>query len=50
MQKPTPSSRVIRIGAFELDPATGELTRNGRKTQLTVQLLQVLSRLAGKPR
>jgi len=49
MQKPTPSSRVIRIGAFELDPATGELTRNGRKTQLTVQLLQVLLALLENP-
>jgi eukaryotic-like serine/threonine-protein kinase len=49
MQKSTPSSRVIRIGAFELDPATGELTRNGRKTQLTVQLLQVLLALLENP-
>lgn len=49
MEKLTPSSRLIRIGAFELDPSTGELTRDGRKTQLTVQLLQVLLALLENP-
>ena len=49
MERSTPSSRVIRIGAFELDPSTGELTRDGRKTQLTVQLLQVLLALLENP-
>src|SRR5882724_7889716 len=49
MPKPTPSSRVIRIGAFELDPTTGELTRDDCKVQLTVQLLQVLLALLDNP-
>lgn len=49
MEKLTPSSRLIRIGAFELDPSTGELARDGRKTQLTVQLLQVLLALLENP-
>ena len=49
MEKLTPSSRLIRIGAFELDPTTGELARDGRKTQLTVQLLQVLLALLENP-
>ncbi|MBI3477984.1 MAG: winged helix-turn-helix domain-containing protein [Acidobacteria bacterium] len=49
MPKPTPSSRVIRIGAFELHTSTGELTRDGGKAQLTVQLLQVLLALLENP-
>lgn len=49
MEKLTPSSRLIRIGAFELDPSTGELSRDGGKTQLTVQLLQVLLALLENP-
>lgn len=49
MHKPAPSSRVLRIGNFELDPSTGELAREGRKTQLTVQTLQVLLALVETP-
>ena len=31
MQKPAPIPRVVRIGTYELDSSTGELTREGRK-------------------
>jgi TolB-like protein/DNA-binding winged helix-turn-helix (wHTH) protein/cytochrome c-type biogenesis protein CcmH/NrfG len=49
MKQPTPSSRVIRVGTFELEPRTGELTRDGLKAQLSVQPLQVLLALLERP-
>src|SRR5215471_16977106 len=49
MDKPTLSSRAIRIGEFSLDTRTGELSGAGRKLQLTVQPLQVLLVLLEHP-
>jgi TolB-like protein/DNA-binding winged helix-turn-helix (wHTH) protein len=49
MEKPTLSSRVIRVGEIDLDTRTGELSGVGRKIQLTVQPLQVLLVLLEHP-
>ena len=49
MEKPTLISRAIRIGEFELDTRTGELSGAGRKLLLTVQPLQVLLVLLERP-
>ena len=35
----------VRFGPFELDPATGDLQRNGRKVRLPEQQLQILQML-----
>ncbi len=42
MPTSTPSTRVLRFGAFELDVRAGELRKNGVKLRLQGQPLQVL--------
>ena len=42
MTSPGDGDRVIRFGTFELDVASGELRKQGRKTRLTPQSFQVL--------
>ncbi len=49
MEKPTPSATLIRVGTFELNTRTGELSGEGRKVQLTVQPLKVLLALLERP-
>jgi TolB-like protein/DNA-binding winged helix-turn-helix (wHTH) protein len=44
-----PIPRIFRFGTFELDARTGELLRNGRKTQLHDQPLQLLLALLEQP-
>src|SRR6266571_7024362 len=43
MSTPTVSARALRFDAFELDPRTGELHKNGVKLHLQGQPLQVLA-------
>src|SRR5215471_10721742 len=49
MGNPSPASRVYRFGTFELDARTGELFRDGQRTQLHDQPLQVLLVLLEQP-
>jgi len=49
MGNPSPVSRVYRFGTFELDTRTGELFRDGQRTQLHDQPLQVLLVLLEQP-
>ncbi len=42
MPSPTPARSVIRFGAFEADPRTGELLKNGRRIHLQDHPFQVL--------
>src|SRR5215813_3057738 len=48
-QKLPSGCQIVHIGSFTLNTATGELSRQGQKTQLTVQLLQVLLALVERP-
>jgi TolB-like protein/DNA-binding winged helix-turn-helix (wHTH) protein/tetratricopeptide (TPR) repeat protein len=49
MEKQTFSSRFIEIGSLRLDPRTGELSGNGKSSQLSVQPLQALLILLERP-
>src|SRR5262249_13389942 len=49
MEQSTPSSRVIRVGTFELEPRTGELVRGGLKAQVSGQPVQVVLALLDRP-
>jgi DNA-binding winged helix-turn-helix (wHTH) protein len=49
MEKQNPSSNWIQIGSLGLDPRTGELYRNGKTSQLSLQPLQVLLILLERP-
>jgi TolB-like protein/DNA-binding winged helix-turn-helix (wHTH) protein len=49
MGNPAPSQRIFRFGDFSLDPRTGELARDGNKTPLREQPLQLLVALLEKP-
>lgn len=49
MERLTSSSRVIRVGKFELKPRTGELSGGAKPVQLTIQPLQVLLVLLEHP-
>ena len=42
-------ARTVQFGDFELDPASGELTRNGHKVRLRDQSLRVLQVLLERP-
>ena len=44
-----PTARLIRFGAFELDPKAGELRKSGMKTRLPEQSLQLLMLLLQQP-
>jgi cholera toxin transcriptional activator len=47
IQKSTPGR--IRFDKFELDPSTGELSKNGRRIRLQDQPARLLTLLAGRP-
>jgi len=49
MEKLTHVTSLFRFGPFELDTRTGELSKNGRKTQLHEQPFQVLLALLDHP-
>jgi TolB-like protein/DNA-binding winged helix-turn-helix (wHTH) protein/Tfp pilus assembly protein PilF len=49
MGNPAPSQRAYRFGDFSLDARTGELARDGNKTPLREQPLQLLLALLEKP-
>ncbi len=49
MERLTSSSRVIRVGKFELNPRTGELSGGAKPVQLSIQPLQVLLVLLEHP-
>jgi DNA-binding winged helix-turn-helix (wHTH) protein len=43
------SAHVVRFGSFELNPASGELSKNGHKIQLPDQAIQILLMLLERP-
>ena len=45
----TTDGRLVRFGTFELDPYSGELTRNGRRVPLQDQPARALCLLASRP-
>ena len=47
--RPEGKTRIIRFGSFEVDPASGELSRNGTKLRLQQQPLQILLTLLSRP-
>ena len=49
MPSPTPSSRLIRFGVFEVDLAAGELRKSGVKIKLQDQPFRVLAALLARP-
>src|ERR1700746_3441222 len=49
MEELTQNTPKFRFGPFELDPQTGELSKNGRKIQLHEQPFQVLLALLEHP-
>ena len=49
MPSPTPSSRLISFGVFEVDLAAGELRKSGVKIKLQDQPFRVLAALLARP-
>ena len=49
MGQPSPDSRIVRFGLFELDLVTGELRKKGVKVSLQEQPFQVLAMLVAAP-
>lgn len=49
MQRPLPTSRVIRCGAFEIDVKAFELRKHGSRIKLSEQPFQILVILLEKP-
>ena len=49
MPSPTPSSRLISFGVFEVDLAAGELRKGGVKIKLQDQPFRVLAALLARP-
>lgn len=47
-KSPSPPG-VIRFGTFEVDPASGELSKNGRKIRIQQQPFQILLMLLSRP-
>jgi TolB-like protein/DNA-binding winged helix-turn-helix (wHTH) protein len=43
------SAHVVRFGSFELNPASGELSKNGHKIHLPDQAIQILLMLLERP-
>jgi len=46
---PGPSRHLVRFGAFELDPVSGELLKHGRRLKLRDKPFQVLQALLERP-
>jgi transcriptional activator of cad operon len=44
-----PSKNKLLIGDWQVDPASGEISRNGRTTRLEVRAMRLLLCLAGRP-
>ena len=49
MNPPASSSRIVRTGLFEIDLASGELRKNGRRLPLQEQPFRVLAMLLERP-
>src|SRR5271169_1439481 len=49
MNSPASSSRKVRTGLFEIDLASGEVQKNGRKLPLQEQPFRVLAMLLERP-
>jgi cholera toxin transcriptional activator len=49
MDTPTANGRALRFGTFELDPASGELRKQGVKVRLSEQPFQILHLLLDRP-
>ena len=49
MEVSRPLTAIMRFGGFELDPRAGELRKNGLRTRLPEQSLQVLAMLLKNP-
>ncbi len=49
METPAANGHVLRFGTFELDPASGELRKDGVKVRLSEQPFQILQLLLERP-
>src|SRR5271169_3797175 len=49
MNSPASSSRKVRTGLFEIDLASGEVQKNGRKLPLQEQPFRILAMLLERP-